>query len=56
MADTQPQVKVPRAKLYKMISYKGTTGGAKKYTSLSAANAVGQIEADMGNGLSLIHI
>ena len=54
MADTQPQVKVPRAKLYKMISYKGTTGGAKKYTSLSAANAVGQIEADMGNGFTAI--
>ena len=54
MADTKPQVKVPRANLYKMISYKGTTGGAKKYTPLSAAKAIGDLEADMGNGFAAI--
>ena len=54
MAESQPQVKVPRAKLYKMISYKGTTGGVKKYTALTAADAVGKMEADIGNGFKAL--
>ena len=54
MADTAPQVKVPRAKLYKMISYKGKSGGVKKYTPLTAADQVGKMESDIGNGFKAL--
>lgn len=53
MADTQPQVKVNRVKLYKMISYKGTKNSAsqKKYTPLTAAKAIGDMEQDVTSGM-----
>ena len=53
MAETQPQVKVNRVKLYKMISYKGTKNSAsqKKYTPLTAAKAVGDMEQDVTSGM-----
>tara|TARA_Y100000004_G_scaffold120549_1_gene135506 strand:+ start:6153 stop:9413 length:3261 start_codon:yes stop_codon:yes gene_type:complete len=53
MAETQPQVKVNRVKLYKMISYKGTKNSAsqKKYTPLTAAKAIGDMEQDVTSGM-----
>ena len=36
-----PNTKVPKATLYKMVSYKGISGGDEKHTGLSAAREVG---------------
>ena len=36
-----PNPKVPKAALYKMVSYKGVSGGDEKHTGLSAAREVG---------------
>ena len=49
-----PNTKVPKATLYKMVSYKGISGGDEKHTGLSAAREVGLMKKDFS--LSLIHI
>jgi len=58
MAVDQPQVKIPRAKLYKMISYKGTNGvrmpTGDKMTPLVAAKAVGEMSSDLNSGMKSI--
>ena len=53
MADIQqPQVKIQRARLYKYVSFKGKlTGAAKKYTPLTAAKRLGDVESDMSLGM-----
>ena len=50
MAEKKPQVRISRAKLYKMVSYKGKEGGAKNYTPLTAASQLPKIESDIGGG------
>ena len=58
MAIDQPQVKIPRAKLYKMISYKGSSGGrmptGDKMTPLVAAKLVGDMSTDLNSGMRSI--
>ena len=52
--ETNPAgVKVPKATLYKMVSYKGTTGG-KKYTPMAAADEMGKMQGDMGKGFQAV--
>jgi hypothetical protein len=52
--ETNPaSVKVPKATLYKMVSYKGTTGG-KKYTPMAAADEMGKMQGDMGKGFQAV--
>ena len=41
-----PTGKVTKAKLYKMISYKGTTVGGKKFSALTAADEMNNISKD----------
>ena len=48
-----PAVKVQKAKLYKMISYKGT-GGGKKFTALTAADELGKIAKDQDKAFRTI--
>lgn len=50
MAEKKPQVRISRAKLYKMVSYKGKDGGVKNYTPLTAASQLPKIENDIGGG------
>lgn len=58
MAIDQPQVKIPRAKLYKMISYKGASGmrvpTGDKMTPLVAAKFVGDMSTDLNSGMRSI--
>jgi hypothetical protein len=58
MAIDQPQVKIPRAKLYKMISYKGSSGvrmpTGDKMTPLVAAKFVGDMSTDLNSGMKSI--
>jgi hypothetical protein len=58
MAIDQPQVKIPRAKLYKMISYKGSSGvrvpTGDKMTPLVAAKFVGDMSTDLNSGMRSI--
>ena len=49
-----PQVKIEKAGLYKMISYKGTSGAAKKYTPMTAAKRLGEIENSMTVGMASV--
>ena len=48
-----PATKVSKPKLYKMISYKGT-GGVKKFTSLTAADELGNIVKDQNQSFKSI--
>lgn len=48
-----PSVKVQKAKLYKMISYRGT-GGGKKFTALTAADELGKIAKDQDKAFKTI--
>tara|TARA_Y100000015_G_scaffold42165_1_gene49257 strand:+ start:544 stop:3720 length:3177 start_codon:yes stop_codon:yes gene_type:complete len=52
MANT-PTVKVQKAKLYKMISYKGTVGG-KKFSALTAADELSKIAQDQDKAFKSI--
>lgn len=50
------QVKIPKAKLYKMVSYKGSVGsGAAKYTPLTAAKAMGEVQVSVKSLISGIN-
>ena len=52
--ETNPaSIKVPKATLYKMVSYRGTTGG-KKYTPLQSADEMGKMQGDMGKGFQAV--
>ena len=53
MANKAPAIKVQKAKLYKMISYRGTSGG-KKFTALSAADEMGKIAKDQDKAFRTI--
>jgi hypothetical protein len=54
MANT-PTVNVTRAKLYKMVSFKGTVkGGTKKYTALTVANEFGNLLEDQNKGFKAL--
>jgi len=53
MANKAPAIKVQKAKLYKMISYRGTSGG-KKFTALSAADEMGKIAKDQDKAFKTI--
>lgn len=53
MANKAPAIKVQKAKLYKMISYRGTTGG-KKFTALSAADEMGKIAKEQDKAFRTI--
>ena len=46
-----PAVKVQKATLYKMISYKGATSGATKYTPLTAAAEMGKFKKSFNTGM-----
>ena len=50
---TAVKAKVNKPVLYKMISYKGTSG-AKKYTPITAANRLGTVEKSIGVGFSSV--
>ena len=55
MAETR-QVKIPKAKLYKMVSYKGSVGsGGSKYTPLTAAKAMGDVQISVKSLISGIN-
>ena len=55
MAETR-QVKIPKAKLYKMVSYKGSVGsGGSKYTPLTAAKAMGDVQVSVKSLISGIN-
>ena len=50
------QVKIPKAKLYKMVSYKGSVGsGGAKYTPLTAAKAMGDVQISVKGLISGIN-
>ena len=49
-----PNTKVPKATLYKMVSYKGISGGDEKHTGLSSAREVGLMKKDFSKGFSTI--
>ena len=49
-----PNPKVPKAALYKMVSYKGVSGGDEKHTGLSAAREVGLMKKDFSKGFATI--
>ena len=53
MATNPASIKVPKAALYKMVSYKGSTGG-KKYTPLQSADEMGKMQGDMGKGFQAV--
>ena len=53
MANKAPAIKVQKAKLYKMISYRGT-GGGKKFTALSAADELSNIARDQDKAFKSI--
>jgi hypothetical protein len=53
MANKAPAIKVQKAKLYKMISYRGT-GGGKKFTALSAADELSKITKDQDKAFKSI--
>jgi hypothetical protein len=53
MANKAPAIKVQKAKLYKMISYRGTSGG-KKFTALSAADEMGKIAKEQDKAFKTI--
>ena len=53
MATNPASVKVPKAALYKMVSYKGSTGG-KKYTPLQSADEMGKMQGDIGKGFQAV--
>ena len=48
-----PSVKVQKAKLYKMISYRGT-GGGKKFTAITAADELSRIAKDQDKAFKTI--
>ena len=48
-----PSVKVQKAKLYKMISYRGT-GGGKKFTAITAADELSRIAKDQDKAFKSI--
>jgi len=48
-----PSMKVQKARLYKMISYRGT-GGGKKFTALTAADELTQISKDQDKAFKSI--
>ena len=49
-----PNPKVPKAALYKMVSYKGVSGGDEKHTGLSAAREVGLMKKDFSKGFTAV--
>ncbi len=49
-----PTIKVTKPKLYKMISYKGTGGGGKKFTAVTAADELGKISKDQNQAFKTI--
>ena len=49
-----PNPKVPKAALYKMVSYKGVSGGDEKHTGLSAAREVGLMKKDFSKGFTTV--
>ena len=49
-----PNPKVPKAALYKMVSYKGVSGGDEKHTGLSAAREVGMMKKDFSKGFTTV--
>ena len=51
--DNPSSIKVPKATLYKMVSYKVSTGG-KKYTPLQSADEMGKMQGDMGKGFQAV--
>ena len=53
MANKAPAIKVQKAKLYKMISYRGT-GGGKKFTAITAADELGKIAKDQDKAFKTI--
>ena len=53
MATNPASIKVPKAALYKMVSYKGSIGG-KKYTPLQSADEMGKMQGDMGKGFQAV--
>ena len=53
MANKAPAIKVQKAKLYKMISYRGT-GGGKKFTALTAADELSKITKDQDKAFKSI--
>lgn len=56
MADKAPQVVVPKAKLYKMVSWKGTTSSnAEKMTPLMAAKSLSEMNVGMKSVISSIN-
>ncbi len=52
--EKSPNAKIPKATLYKMVSYKGVSGGDEKHTGLSAAREVGLMKKDLSKGFSTI--
>ena len=56
MADKAPQVVVPKAKLYKMVSWKGTTSSnAEKMTPLMAAKSLSEMNVGMKSVIGSIN-
>ena len=53
MANKAPAIKVQKAKLYKMISYRGT-GGGKKFTAITAADELSNIAKDQDKAFKSI--
>ena len=53
MANKAPAIKVQKAKLYKMISYRGT-GGGKKFTAITAADELSKITKDQDKAFKSI--
>lgn len=51
--DNPASIKVPKATLYKMVSYKGSTG-SKKYTPLQSADEMGKMQGDIGKGFQAV--
>ena len=49
-----PTVKVNKATMYKMISYKGVSGGKNNYSPLTAAQRLPQIEKSFGKGMGAV--
>ena len=49
-----PSTKVSKASLYKTISFKGSTGAVRKYTPITAAVKLGEVEHSMTTGMSSV--
>ena len=49
-----PSTKVSKAALFKTISFKGSTGAVKKYTPITAAVKLGEVEHSMTTGMGSV--